>query len=1127
MAGRYGWLLVIIFYLFGFILPKFNLVFAGATYYVSMSGDNTNCTGLSPNAYSGSGTGQACAWKTIQKGVDAMAGGDTVYVRGGTYNQAVKFVYKTNTTGQYMTLSAYPGEKVIIDGTNIAFSYDQEGLIYVKRSDNVRITGFYVQNVNMTGIYASYSSNITVDHNFTDLTARSGVGFYGIANGIVDGNDIQHMCGVFENNLFLSGCSEENISISATSSNVEVKNNTVHDPGAIPYGYAGAEGINIKDGCNNITVHHNLVYNMHNRLAYGVDAWNNSNVTHDIIFYDNIARDSAYGFIVSSEQGTALNNIKLYNNIAYNNLNAGFSIVWWSGTADAMKTNVYFYNNTSYKNGIGFSIQSPKNQNVVVKNNIFSQNTTSISLVPEAVSQTTIDKNIFYGTGGTYGTNPVTGDPKFANASAGDFHLLSGSSAIDAGLSAIDISVNPVVYAPNVDYDGNSRPRGAGFDIGAYEYTGISVTSTPTTIPKATPTPLSGMAAPTLNCSVSGSATINFASQTGAINYWVQVWNTDNSSQWFYNSWTGNTSNSLTITGIPPGTKLTAKVAWTNDINYINVSPFSNTGNTVCPVPTATPSTTTPSVTPRPTVTPSPGPIVSPTPISGRVYYVSTTGSDTNSGTINQPWKTITKAANTMSAGDTVYIRGGTYPEQVIPQKSGNATAGYITYAAYPGETPVIDGASLNLNTWDGLFWLNTYFVPSPSGSIKITRSYIKISGLKIINAHGNADGYGGYDITGIRVDEADHVIVEKNSTYNTRSSGIGIWGSTNVVVDGNNIGLACNCEDTTRPCNTTDNIPGSEEDLTVASSAFVEVKNNYLYDAATIESGHSGGEGINIKVDSHDISVHHNTVNLARVDGKQATRLAYGVDAWSGDSYNIRIYNNIAYNCGHAFIVETEREGTARDIYVYNNLAYNNVGSGFYIPNWNSYPSSPGWVKNVYFVNNTSYNNSTGIMFNYVNIQNITVRNNIFYNNANGAVFVDSGVPANQIIQDHNFTADPKFVNPSLLDFHLQSISGAINAGVDVSALGITNDFDGIDRSKYLPYDIGAYEYVSSVVPSPTPVSKPGDADGNQIVNMADMIRWLNGYVRNLTGVSNGDFDGSGGVNGKDYQIWMNNYGK
>ena len=42
-------------------------------------------------------------------------------------------------------------------------------------------------------------------------------------------------------------------------------------------------------------------------------------------------------------------------------------------------------------------------------------------------------------------------------------------------------------------------------------------------------------------------------------------------------------------------------------------------------------------------------------------YFVATNGSDTNSGTIEKPFATLRKAQSKVVAGDTVYIRRGTY----------------------------------------------------------------------------------------------------------------------------------------------------------------------------------------------------------------------------------------------------------------------------------------------------------------------------------------------------------------------------------------------------------------------------------------------------------------------------------
>ena len=42
-------------------------------------------------------------------------------------------------------------------------------------------------------------------------------------------------------------------------------------------------------------------------------------------------------------------------------------------------------------------------------------------------------------------------------------------------------------------------------------------------------------------------------------------------------------------------------------------------------------------------------------------YYVAPAGSDANAGTLDKPFATLQKGADTAVAGDTVWIRGGTY----------------------------------------------------------------------------------------------------------------------------------------------------------------------------------------------------------------------------------------------------------------------------------------------------------------------------------------------------------------------------------------------------------------------------------------------------------------------------------
>jgi hypothetical protein len=90
---------------------------------------------------------------------------------------------------------------------------------------------------------------------------------------------------------------------------------------------------------------------------------------------------------------------------------------------------------------------------------------------------------------------------------------------------------------------------------------------------------------------------------------------------------------------------------------------------------------------PRPTPTPS-----VPTQPS-LVRYVSPSGNDQGPGTLDRPWRTLTHAFNRVFQGQVLFVRGGTYREQIehVRLHVGTATDP-ITILAYPGENPVLVG---------------------------------------------------------------------------------------------------------------------------------------------------------------------------------------------------------------------------------------------------------------------------------------------------------------------------------------------------------------------------------------------------------------------------------------------------
>jgi hypothetical protein len=97
----------------------------------------------------------------------------------------------------------------------------------------------------------------------------------------------------------------------------------------------------------------------------------------------------------------------------------------------------------------------------------------------------------------------------------------------------------------------------------------------------------------------------------------------------------------------------------------------------------------------------------------GSTYYVSPTGNDSSPGSESQPFRTIGRAAAMVQPGSTVYIKAGTYREEVTASTSGAAN-NYITFRNYGNDQVVMDGECLRAH------------------GFRITGSWIAIQGLTI-----------------------------------------------------------------------------------------------------------------------------------------------------------------------------------------------------------------------------------------------------------------------------------------------------------------------------------------------------------------------------------------------------------
>jgi hypothetical protein len=87
-----------------------------------------------------------------------------------------------------------------------------------------------------------------------------------------------------------------------------------------------------------------------------------------------------------------------------------------------------------------------------------------------------------------------------------------------------------------------------------------------------------------------------------------------------------------------------------------------------------------------------------------RDYYVATSGSDSNNGTFNSPYRTIQKAVSELDPGETCYIRGGTYHEAVNIGNLDGSSGNPIIFTNYNGEEVIIDGSE-SLSDLGGTNW--------------------------------------------------------------------------------------------------------------------------------------------------------------------------------------------------------------------------------------------------------------------------------------------------------------------------------------------------------------------------------------------------------------------------------------
>jgi hypothetical protein len=419
-------------------------------------------------------------------------------------------------------------------------------------------------------------------------------------------------------------------------------------------------------------------------------------------------------------------------------------------------------------------------------------------------------------------------------------------------------------------------------------------------------------------------------------------------------------------------------------------------------------------------------------------YYVDDTGSDSNPGTFTLPFGTINYAVDQLTAGDTLYVRGGTYHETVlIWDKHGNDSA-WIIIEPYNNETVVIDAdnADSNVVAIDESEFI--YF-----GNIEVKDGR---SGIFIWDAH---DIFVGWNI------------VHGNQRFGIHAGSDSDTLTYNIHIEGNEVydNVRHNSAYTASP---------HMQALSAYNAHDVEIIGNFVHE--------NFGEGVdyilsddgtikdNMIWDNYGVDLYLDNATDTVVDGNLI------VTGWASSPSTY--YHDSAPENGIAVANEWYyRQNRANGLTITNNIVLRCKSAFIY---WDSQAS--GGLDNVTIANNT-FALSTDIMFvieNSAGHSNTSVVNNIFYQTA-GKNY--AWAPATNITYATNnwyggnanthksgtndVMTDPQFADSDPwtdTDVQIASTSPCKDTGTTVSA--VVDDYFDDDTARGSSYDIGAHEY-------------------------------------------------------------------
>jgi hypothetical protein len=434
--------------------------------------------------------------------------------------------------------------------------------------------------------------------------------------------------------------------------------------------------------------------------------------------------------------------------------------------------------------------------------------------------------------------------------------------------------------------------------------------------------------------------------------------------------------------------------------------------------------------------------------IQSNIYYVSVTGLDSNPGTQSQPWKTIQKAADTMTAGDTVIVTAGNYPIQRVVITRAGSQDSPITYQAQGTVTQHggfrIDGADYIVIK--GFDITDTYNDRARDGAgifvegryCDLENNYIHFalwSGI-VLNATTTSPNL------------STNCIVKNNRLYQNGQSGVEVHG-LNHLIEGNEVwGTIQYHPGVSNPPSWVD-----ADGFRFFGSGHI-FRNNYIHDITY------GPPGINPSIGDYNDDPHIDCFQTFNTDNQH--EVASNILFEQNTCKNLDAYPTFDIG-GKAFQVD----GLTNNIVIRNNLIRAH-GIGIFDDATNL------TIVNNTFVGSNDFGGAVGIYLNRTS--HTTIQNNIFAYQENGVgrIWPDSnsaqtltvgyncvyrkwGAPARPADSHDVWNKNPLFVDEANGNFQLKPNSPCIDAGKTIYS--VIDDLVDDVRPQGRGYDMGAYE--------------------------------------------------------------------